>query len=51
LGAIIPAVVGYLSLHMPLGDAMSLFAVISYGIFFVTALMLPETKGKELEAD
>lgn len=51
LGAFFPAFVGYLSLYLPLGDAMSLFAVISYGIFFVTALMLPETKGKELEAD
>jgi MFS family permease len=51
LGAFIPAFVGYLSLYLPLGDAMSLFAVISYGIFFVFALMLPETKGKELEAN
>jgi len=51
LGAFIPAFVGYLSLYLPLGDAMSVFAVISYGVFFVTALMLPETKGKELTDD
>ncbi len=31
LGAFIPAFVGYLSLYLPLGDAMSIFAVISYG--------------------
>lgn len=51
MGAFIPAFVGYLSLYMPLGDAMSIFAVISYGVFFVMALMLPETRGKELVAD
>ena len=51
MGAFIPAFVGYLSLYVPLGDAMSIFAVISYGVFFVMALMLPETRGKELVAD
>jgi len=51
LGAFIPAFVGILSLYLPLGDAMALFAVISYGIFFVAAFMLPETKGMELHVD
>jgi hypothetical protein len=34
IGALFPALVGYLSALMPLADAMSLFAVLAYGLFF-----------------
>lgn len=48
IGALFPGLVGVLSAHMALADAMSIFAVFSYGIFFVAALLLPETKGRDL---
>jgi hypothetical protein len=34
IGALFPALVGYLSALMLLADAMSLFAVLAYGLFF-----------------
>jgi MFS family permease len=48
IGALFPGLVGVLSAHMGLANAMTVFAVFSYGIFFVAALILPETKGREL---
>ena len=50
MGALFPALVGYLSQLMPLADAMGLFAVAAYGLFFIAAVMLPETKGRVLVA-
>jgi MFS family permease len=51
LGATFPTVVGYLSSSMPLADAMAIFAVIGYAIFFAAAFALPETRGKVLDAN
>ncbi len=51
MGALFPALVGYLSQAMPLADAMGLFAAAAYGLFFVAALLLPETRGRVLVAD
>lgn len=51
LGAFFPGLVGWLSLSLPLGTAMSIFAVMSYGLFFVAAVILPETKGKTLTVE
>jgi MFS family permease len=51
LGAFFPFLVGWLSLTLPLGTAMSIFAVMSYGLFFIAAVILPETKGKTLTVE
>jgi MFS family permease len=50
IGAFFPALVGYVSHYMSLGNAMTIFAAISYGIMLVMALALPDTTGKELDS-
>ncbi|KMO35828.1 MFS transporter [Methylobacterium aquaticum] len=51
IGALFPALVGYLSAGMGLASAIAIFAAIAYGVFFLTAYALPETRGKVLHAD
>lgn len=51
IGALFPALVGYLSASMGLASAIAIFAAIAYGVFFLTAYALPETRGKVLHAD
>ncbi len=51
IGALFPTLVGFLSAAMPLAQAIAIFAVIAYGLLLVAALLLPETRGKVLEAD
>jgi len=51
LGALFPAAVGFLSAKMPLGNAIAIFAVLAYTLFFIAAFALPETRGKVLHAD
>jgi len=48
VGALFPIVVGALSATMPLGRAIGIFAASAYAVLFVAALLLPETRGKEL---
>jgi MFS family permease len=48
VGALFPAVVGALSATMPLGRAIGIFAASAYAVLFVAAVLLPETRGKEL---
>lgn len=48
LGAICPALIGYLSASIPLGKSIGLIAVACYGIVILACLLLPETCGKEL---
>ena len=50
IGALFPTLVGYLSVRMGLGHAISTFAVIAYLTMVVATLLLPETRGRELEA-
>ncbi len=50
LAALFPALVGAASASMPLGEAIGLFAGGAYGLVIVAALMLPETRGRELES-
>ena len=50
VGALMPTLVGYLSSVMTLANAMALFALIAYGIMFLAALCLPETRGRDLDA-
>lgn len=51
IGALFPALVGYLSASMPLSKAIAIFAVIAYSLLLIGALLLPETRGKELHAN
>jgi MFS family permease len=48
IAALNPAFVGLLSGTLPLGQSIGVFAGIAYGIVIVAALLLPETKGREL---
>ncbi|PZU93590.1 MAG: MFS transporter [Chelatococcus sp.] len=51
VGALFPALVGYLSASMSLASAIAIFAVGAYVLFFAAAFALPETRGRELHAD
>jgi MFS family permease len=50
IGALFPALVGYISATVPLGEAIGIFTVAAYGLIIVAALLLPETKGRALLA-
>ena len=47
-GAMFPALVGMLSAHISLGQAIGLFAGIAYATMAIAAFLLPETRGKLL---
>jgi len=51
IGAIFPALIGFLSARMGLGQAIGIFAGAAYGVLVVAALSLPETRGKRLQED
>ena len=51
MGALFPTFVGYFSTQYGLGSAIAVFAVIAYGLFLLTAILLPETRGRELMVD
>ena len=48
IGALFPALVGYVSARMPLNQAIGIFAGIAYATMAIAAFLLPETKGKSL---
>ncbi len=48
IGAVFPTLVGMLSASVALGTAIGIFAAVAYAIVIVAALMLPETRGREL---
>jgi MFS family permease len=50
IGALFPASVGYLSAVLPLSQAIAIFATVAYLLLFLAAFLLPETRGKVLEA-
>jgi MFS family permease len=50
IGALFPALVGYLSASMSLASAIAVFAVSAYVLFFGAAFLLPETRGRVLHA-
>ena len=47
-GALFPTLVGMLSAHIPLGQAIGLFAGLAYATMAIAAFLLPETRGKVL---
>jgi MFS family permease len=49
IGALFPTLVGYLSARITLGYAISAFAMAAYLVMFLAVLLLPETRGKELQ--
>ena len=49
IGALFPTSVGYLSARITLGHAISAFAVTAYLVMILAVLLLPETRGKELQ--
>ncbi|MET0313857.1 MAG: MFS transporter [Hansschlegelia sp.] len=51
VGAVFPAMVGYLSTGASLGAAIAIFSAGAYGLFFIAAFALPETRGRVLDAD
>ncbi|MNJ04832.1 hypothetical protein D3C73_1657770 [compost metagenome] len=50
MAALFPLLIGMLSQKVPLGLGIGGFAAVSYGVVILAALSLPETRGKELEA-
>jgi MFS family permease len=51
IGALFPFLVGALSTSTSLANAIAIFAVAAYGLFFLAAFALPETRGRILYAD
>src|SRR6266404_5985312 len=51
IGALFPFMVGALSTSTSLGNAIAIFAVAAYGVFFLAAFALPEMRGRILHAD
>lgn len=49
IGALFPSLVGYLAKTSGLGTAIGMFAGGAYFVVLVTAFLLPETKGREIE--
>lgn len=50
IGALFPFLVGALSASTSLANAIAIFAVAAYSVFFLTAYALPETRGRVLHA-
>jgi MFS family permease len=50
VGALFPALVGYVSAHRSLGAAIAIFGSGAYLIMIAGALFLPETRGRQLES-
>ena len=48
IGALFPALVGFLNTKMSLGHAIAIFAMGAYLIFIFATVLLPETRGTEL---
>jgi MFS family permease len=51
IGALFPFLVGWLSMTTSLANAIAIFAVAAYAVFFLAAFALPETRGRVLHAD
>jgi MFS family permease len=51
IGALFPTLIGIISANMTLASAIAIFAVAAYGLFFICAFILPETRGKVLRPD
>ncbi|TWC57655.1 hypothetical protein FBY04_105126 [Pseudomonas sp. SJZ080] len=50
LAALFALLIGLLSQKVPLSVGIGAFAAVSYGVVILAALSLPETRGKQLDA-
>src|SRR5262245_60835180 len=50
IGALFPALVGFLSDRLGLASAILLFSLLAYGLMLLALLMLPETRGRAVAA-
>jgi hypothetical protein len=48
IGALFPALVGFLATQFGLTIAIGLFSILAYGVMIVALLLLPETRGRTL---
>jgi MFS family permease len=48
IGALFPALVGFLSTSMPLGRAIGIFAGSAFVVVIIAVALLPETRGRQL---
>jgi MFS family permease len=48
VGSLVPAMVGILSVSLPLGEAIGLVSLGGYALVVITAYLLPETRGIDL---
>lgn len=48
-GALFPTLVGFVSEHITLGTTIAIFSSGAYFLMFLGAVLLPETRGKQLE--
>ena len=51
IGALFPYLVGSLSTTTTLANAIAIFSAAAYGVFFLAAFALPETRGRVLHPD
>jgi MFS family permease len=51
IGGLCPSLIGVLSTRFPLGDAIAGFTVAAYALVIVSALAIPETRGRVLIAE
>lgn len=49
IGALFPALVGFLAMRLPLGAAIVVFGVAASALMIVMLMLLPETRGRALE--
>ena len=50
IGALFPALVGFLSGRLGLGAAIAIFSLGAYGVMIIALLLLPETRGRSLQS-
>jgi MFS family permease len=50
VAALFPTLVGIMGTTIPLRAAIGIFAAAAYGLLIIAALLLPETRGRELQA-
>jgi MFS family permease len=51
IGALFPLLIGFISANTTLANSIGIFAAGAYGLFFICAFILPETRGKVLRPD
>jgi MFS family permease len=49
IAAFFPLLTGLAAKYIPLGEAIALFAILPYGLVILSAMLLPETYGRDIE--